>query len=124
MVFAASFTLSNRGKKGPAGGQSKEAKMKAATAKKGGKKKKWSKGKARDSLANAILLEPDVETKLRKEVPGYKLITVSVVSDRMKVNGSLARRCIAMLHKEGLIKPVIHSTAQLIYTRATAPEDE
>merc|ERR1712195_307102 len=98
-----------------AGGQSKEAKMKAATAKKGGKKK-WSKGKARDVLANAVLLEPDVETKLRKEVPGYKLITVSVVSDRIKLNASLARRCIAMLAKEGLIKPVIHSAAQLVYT--------
>merc|ERR1712127_995445 len=88
-------------------------------AKKGGKKKKWSKGKARDVLANAVLLEPDVETKLRKEVPGYKLITVSVVSDRIKLNASLARRCIAMLAKEGLIKPVIHSAAQLVYTRAT-----
>ena len=31
--------------------------MKAATAKKGGKKKKWSKGKSRDKLNNAILFE-------------------------------------------------------------------
>jgi ribosomal protein S25/ubiquitin len=109
--------LRGGGKKGPGGGQTKEAKMKAATANKGSKKKKWSKGKARDELNNAVLLEKDVEQKMRKEMPTYKLITTSVISDRLKVNGALARRLINMLAKEGLIKPIIHSSGQLIYTR-------
>jgi len=110
--------LRGGGKKGPSGGQTKEAKMKAATAKKG-KKKKWSKGKARDKLNNAILFEKVTMDKLKKEVPGYKLITTSVVSDRMKINGSLARKAIQMLLSEGKIKCVVKNSNQLIYTRAT-----
>lgn len=58
-----------------------------------------------------------------KEVPTYKLITTSVVSERLKVTGSLARVAIRLLREKGLIKPVSHSSAMLIYTRATAAEE-
>jgi small subunit ribosomal protein S25e len=53
-----------------------------------------------------------------KEVPAYKLITPSVVSDRLKINGSLARRAVRDLEKKGLIKRVSVHSAQSIYTRA------
>merc|ERR1711935_3020 len=115
--------LRGGGKKGPGGGQTKEAKAKAAMAKKGGKKKKWSKGKARDLLNNQVLMDKETEEKLMKEVPTYKLITTSVVSDRMKVNGSLARRCMRMLEEKGLIKCVDNRARQKIYTRAVTVED-
>ena len=81
---------------------------------------KWSKGRARDKLNNLVLLDKETNAKLMKDVPGYKLITVSVVSDRLKVTGSLARACIRLLCDKGLIKPVSHHSQQLIYTRATA----
>jgi small subunit ribosomal protein S25e len=58
-----------------------------------------------------------------KEVPTYKVISTSTLIDRMKVNGSLARRAIAHLESEGLIKRVVHHNAQLIYTRATAAKE-
>lgn len=47
----------------------------------------------------------------------------SVLIERMKINGSLARVAIAHLQKEGLIKPVIHHRAQLVYTRTSADVD-
>ena len=34
----------------------------------------------------------------------FKVITPSIVSDRMKIRGSLARRAIKQLHQEGKIK--------------------
>ena len=58
-----------------------------------------------------------------KEVPTYKVISQSTLIDRMKINGSLARRAIAHLEKEGLIKRVVHHNAQLVYTRATAGKE-
>eukprot|EP00036_Acanthoecidae_sp_10tr_P017579 CAMPEP_0206305946 /NCGR_PEP_ID=MMETSP0106_2-20121207/10544_1 /ASSEMBLY_ACC=CAM_ASM_000206 /TAXON_ID=81532 /ORGANISM="Acanthoeca-like sp., Strain 10tr" /LENGTH=128 /DNA_ID=CAMNT_0053736847 /DNA_START=116 /DNA_END=502 /DNA_ORIENTATION=+ len=111
------------GAKGPAAGKTKEAKMKAATAKKGIKKKKWSKGRARDKLNNAILFDKDTEARLLKEVPTYKLITTAVVSERLKITGSLARVAIRILAEKKLIKPVDHCSKMLIYTRATAAEE-
>lgn len=84
--------------------------------------------------------------RIFKEVPTYKLVSVSVLIDRMKVNGSIARKAIRTLEKEGcvyvitnidsearllillrirhysLIKPVVHSRSQIIYTRTTAAE--
>merc|ERR1739844_78050 len=58
------------------------------------KKKKWSKGKTRD-----------------------KLNTPSIVSERLKVRGSLARRALIELMEKGLIKQVVAHSSQMIYTR-------
>merc|ERR1712012_216183 len=61
------------------------------------KKKKWSKGKTRDKLNNLVLFDKGTYDKLYKEVPTYKLITPSIVSERLKVRGSLARRALIEL---------------------------
>merc|ERR1712072_1437024 len=74
------------------------------------KKKKWSKGKTRD--------------KLNKEVPSYKLITPSVVSERLKVRASLARTALDHLAEKGIIKLIDRHHAQRIYTRTTMAEEK
>ena len=61
---------------------------------------KWSKGKVRDKLNNLVLFDKATYDKLYKEVPAYKLITPSVVSERLKIRGSLARRALAELHSK------------------------
>ena len=87
---------------------------------KGGKakKKKWSKGKAREQLNNAVFWDKNLKDKLEKEVPKYKVITVAVISERVKVNGSLARQALAYLEGLKLIKPVSVSSKIRVYTRA------
>merc|ERR1712179_790191 len=87
------------------------------------KKKKWSKGKVRDKLNNLILFDQPTYDKLYKEVPNYKLITPVVVSERLKIRGSLARRALNELQQAGLIKQVVKHSAQLIYTRTTKGDD-
>ena len=83
---------------------------------------KWSKGKVRDKLNNLVLFDKGTYDKLYKEVPNYKLITPSVVSERLKIRHSLARRALRELLGKGLIKQVVQHHAQLIYTRAVAVE--
>merc|ERR1711915_1000244 len=104
--------------------KSKDAKAKAASG--GGKKskKKWSKGKSRDKLQNMCLFDKPTYDKVMKEVPNYKVITPSIVSDRMKIRGSLARRAIKELHQLGKIKLLVQHAAQMVYTRAIAVDDE
>ncbi|PBC33868.1 40S ribosomal protein S25 [Apis cerana cerana] len=87
------------------------------------KKKKWSKGKVRDKLNNQVLFDKSTYEKLLKEVPQYKLITPSIVSERLKIRGSLARRALIELQQKGLIKQVVQHHAQLIYTRTTKGDD-
>lgn len=65
------------------------------------KKKKWSKGKVRDKLNNQVLFDKATYEKLYKEVPAYKLITPSVVSERLKIRGSLAKRALIELREKG-----------------------
>merc|ERR1739848_187682 len=98
--------------------KSKDAKAKAATG--GGKKskKKWSKGKSRDKLQNLCLFDKATFDRVMREVPKYKVITPSIVSDRMKIRGSLARRAIKELHSMGKIKMLIQHGAQMVYSRA------
>lgn len=70
-------------------------------------------------MNNLVLFDKATYEKLNKEVPSYKLITPSVVSERLKVRASLARAALKDLLAKGLIKEVDHHHAQQIYTRAT-----
>lgn len=53
-----------------------------------------------------------------------KLITPSVVSERLKVRASLATAALRQLQAEGLIKCVVKHGSQLVFTRATKDTDE
>ncbi|CAO1617392.1 unnamed protein product [Sympodiomycopsis kandeliae] len=88
-----------------------------ASASKTNKKKKWSKGKVKDKAQNLVVLDKPTYDKILKEVPTYKMISQSVLIDRMKINGSLARVAIQHLEREGQIKRVVHHHGQLVYTR-------
>merc|ERR1712170_102949 len=88
------------------------------------KKKKWSKGKTRDKLNNLVLFDKPTYDKLLKEVPTYKLITPSIVSERLKVGGSLARKALNELLAKGVIKQVTQPHAPQIYTRVTKEEGD
>merc|ERR1711945_36365 len=113
-------------KKDPKAGA--KAPAKAPKKKEGGggkaKKKKWSKGKSRDKLNNLVLFDKGTYDKLYKEVPTYKLITPSIVSERLKVRGSLARRALGELEGKGLIKLVSAHRSQIIYTRVTKDNED
>merc|ERR1712179_844079 len=113
-------------KKDPKAGA--KAPAKAPKKKEGGggkaKKKKWSKGKSRDKMGNLVLFDKGTYDKLYKEVPTYKLITPSIVSERLKVRGSLARRALIELAEKGLIKQVVQHSSQVIYTRMIVIDDD
>ncbi|KAB1213299.1 40S ribosomal protein S25 [Morella rubra] len=70
------------------------------------KKKKWSKGKQKEKVNNMVLFDQATYDKLLSEAPKYKLITPSVLSDRLRINGSLARRAIKDLMARGSIRMI------------------
>merc|ERR1711911_515752 len=88
-----------------------------------GQEEEVVQGKVRDKLNNLVLFDQATYDKLLKEVPAYKLITPAVVSERLKIRGSLARKALNELQQKGLIKCVVKHRAQLIYTRTTKVED-
>ncbi|KAJ9107414.1 40S ribosomal protein S25 [Naganishia onofrii] len=93
----------------------------AATAgSKSGKKKKWSKGKVKDKANNAVMVDQPTYDKIFKEVPTYKMISQSILIERMKINGSVARKAMRTLEAQGLIKKVVQHHGQWVFTRATA----
>merc|ERR1711935_331267 len=94
--------------------KSKEQKMAAAMA--------GAKGKQRDKVDNKVLFTKEQYERLYSEVPKMKLITVSAVVEKLKVNGGLARRGLRELEGEGKIRPVLLSQHQLIYTRSIIEE--
>lgn len=46
------------------------------------------------------------------------ILPQSILSDRLRIGGSLARAAIKDLAAKGLIKPIVKHANQLIYTRA------
>merc|ERR1711974_557704 len=97
--------------------KSKEAKAKAAMSSSKGKKKKWSKGKVRDKLVNLALFDKATFDKFNKEVPGYKIVTASIASERMKVRASLAKSALRRLAAEGKITEVVKHSGQVVYSK-------
>merc|ERR1712188_11804 len=97
------------------------AKTKAGASK---SKKKWSKGKVREKLNNMVCFDQNTYDRMMKEVATFKLVTPSAISERLKINGSLARRSIKELLKAGTIKLVDKHSSQYIYTRNTTEEAE
>lgn len=66
----------------------------------------------RDKLNNLVLFDKATYEKLNKEVPNYKLITPAVVSERLKIRGSLARAALQELLSKG--EP--YSDSQPVFT--------
>merc|ERR1711957_304301 len=98
--------------------KSKEAKMKAAMAGGKSKKKKWAKGKVKEKLSNLVMFDKPTYDKLLKEIPKAKLITPAVVSERLRVNGSVAKVAIRHLEEKGLVVVVGEKSSKcMIYTR-------
>merc|ERR1719298_168167 len=103
----------------------KDDKKAAASAKKGGsgggkaKKKKWSKGKVKEKLSNLVLFDKTSYEKMLTDIPKQRLITPSIISEKLKVNGSLARKAVRELLSKELIRPIMTHKHQSIYTRAT-----
>merc|ERR1711990_431597 len=89
----------------------------------GAKKKKWSKGKVREKLNNLVVFDQATYDRMLAEVKNFKLVTPSTISERLKVNGSLARRAIGKLLEAGLIRPIEKHARQSIYTRNTGDDD-
>ncbi|KNA24561.1 hypothetical protein SOVF_014120 [Spinacia oleracea] len=83
------------------------------------KKKKWSKGKQKEKVNNMVLFDQATYDKMLSDIPKAKLITPSTISERLRVNGSLARRAIRDLMSRDSVKMVSAHSSQPIYTRAT-----
>ncbi|THH18285.1 hypothetical protein EW146_g2656 [Bondarzewia mesenterica] len=84
---------------------------------KAAKKKKWSKGKVKDKAQHAVMIDKPTYDRILKEVPTFRFISQSILIERLKVNGSLARVAIRHLEKEGSIKRIVHHHGQLIYSK-------
>ncbi len=97
-----------------------QAKAKAAAPSSSGgkaaKKKKWSKGKVKDKAQHAVTLDKTTYDRILKEAPTFRFISQSILIERLKINGSLARIAIRHLEKEGAIKRIVHHHGQLVYS--------
>nr|AAD22303.1 40S ribosomal protein S25 [Arabidopsis thaliana] len=81
--------------------------------------RKRSKGKQKEKVNNMVLFDQATYDKLMSEAPKFKLITPSILSDRLRINGSLARKAIRDLMVKGTIRMVSTHSSQQINTRAT-----
>lgn len=73
----------------------------------------------KDKANHAVVLDKQTQDKLTKDVQSYRLITVAVLVDRLKINGSLARAALADLEEKGVIKKVVKHSALSVYSMFT-----
>lgn len=66
-----------------------------------------------------MILDQPTYDRLFKDVSSYRLVSVSVLVERLKINGSVARKALTELESKGIIKKIEGHRSQQIYTRAT-----
>lgn len=104
--------------KQPVTGQkkTKDAISKAANSKKGGKKK-WSKGKSKDKLENQVFIDKKTFDIIEAAIVRLPLISISVLHDKYKIIGSIARKLIRYFEAGGKIRKYANgTTGQYLYT--------
>merc|ERR1712190_348158 len=100
-------------------GKTKEQKLQAALAgSKKSKKKKWAKGRVKENKNNMPVLMPDDYSEAMKSIPKMKLVSVSSVSEKFRITGSLAHRLIRKLASDGTLKKRYDSGGFLLYTKS------
>ncbi|CDW83774.1 40s ribosomal protein s25-1 [Stylonychia lemnae] len=113
-----------KGGKGDKGGKSSAA---AVNKKSGGKakKKSWTKVKVKEKLNNAVFVDQKLYDRIVKEAPKFLNLTVSIVSDKFKVNGAVARKVLRDLHSKNLIKQCgDHHSSFTLYTGTQAKQTQ
>ena len=75
----------------------------------------------KDKAQHAVVADKTIQDKLNKDVQTYRLITVAVLVDRLKINGSLARKALADLEERGVIKKVVGHSKLSIYSESHLP---
>ncbi|KAL5542095.1 hypothetical protein UlMin_009805 [Ulmus minor] len=81
---------------------------------------KRSKGKQNEKVNNMVLFDQATYDKLLTEAPKFKLVTPSILFDRLRyISKSLARREIKDLMARGSIRMISSHASQEIYTKAT-----
>lgn len=73
-------------------------------------------GTVKDKANHAVVLDKTTADKLNKDVQSYRLITVATLVDRLKINGSLARRALTDLEERGQIKKVVGHSKLTVYS--------
>ena len=68
------------------------------------------------------MLDKATAEKLQKDVQSYRLITVAVLVDRLKINGSLARAALKDLEEKGVIKKVVAHSSGDIFSEFEEPQ--
>jgi small subunit ribosomal protein S25e len=76
----------------------------------------------KDKAQHAVTMDKNIQERLNKDVLTYRLITTAVLVDRLKINGSLARRALADLEAQGVIKKVIGHSKLNIYSTFSRSE--
>merc|ERR1711862_603257 len=99
--------------------KTKEAIAKAASASKKGGKKKWSKGKVKDKLNNKVFLDEPTWKLIQKDIPNMNLCTISSMSEKYKIIGSLCRPLIKQFVAEGKIVPIGNQHSSLVLYTGT-----
>lgn len=70
------------------------------------KKKTWTKSKVKDKANPDVFLDQKRFDKICQEMPKVLTLTRSIVMEKFKVNGSVARALFKHLAETGDIKPV------------------
>ena len=76
----------------------------------------------KDKAQHAVILDKATSDKLYKDVQTYRIVTIATLVDRLKINGSLARRCLKDLEEKGQIKQVVGHSKMKIYSTLRAGE--
>ncbi|KAM3129398.1 hypothetical protein pb186bvf_018472 [Paramecium bursaria] len=97
--------------------RSKTAISQAAISRSKSVRKKWTKERNKEKVNNAVFLDEKLQKQIDTQITKLGLmVTVSVLVDKFKINGSVARQVLSYYAQKGVLVPVGDQNKQQIYT--------
>jgi small subunit ribosomal protein S25e len=85
--------------------------------------KKWTKGKVKEKVNNAVFLDKAGYDKIIADIPKQsKAITIATVIEKFKISGSIARVILRTLIQNGSLRRVDPHSKQFICVSTAAPK--
>ncbi|KAM0679086.1 S25 ribosomal protein [Binucleata daphniae] len=91
----------------------------------GGKeKKKWSKGKQKDTVKRAVAIDTALLARIQKDISNTSCVTKTYIAEKYNVNAGLAERLLSNFCEQGILK-LVHTCSLLkIYSKNVKVEEK
>lgn len=87
-------------------------------------KKKWSKGKQKDTVKRAVSVDDTLLARIQKDIQNSNCVTKTFIAEKHNINAGVAQRILSNFCEQGILRLVSASSMIKIYAKNVKVEEK